>query len=412
MALEAGSLATETPRWALPLLDPCRYKGAKGGRGSGKSHFFAEEVVLASVEDPDISIVCIREIQKSLKFSAKKLIEDKIRALGVSHLFDITLTEIRRIGGEGVIIFQGMQNHTADSIKSLEGFKIAWVEEAQSISSRSLELLLPTIRMDGSEVWFSWNPDQPTDPVDKMFSDAANDPDYKVIHVNFQQNAFCPNEIKKEAARHLRRDPETYGHVWLGEYNTKSDDQVLAGKYVVDEFEPEPHWDGPYYGADWGFSVDPHTLVQVYIDTTAERLYIRRELYKVGVEINDTPEFWDNMPDAKRYTVRADNARPEVISYMQKHGYPLTKGVEKWAGSVEDGISTLRGFEKIIIHPDCQHTAEEARLWKYKRDRLTDEVLPDLIDKHNHCWDAIRYALQPIIKQGDLEYLLKMAMGE
>jgi phage terminase large subunit len=245
-----------------------------------------------------------------------------------------------------------------------------------------------------------------------MFHDAGDDPDYRLIHVNYPQNPFCPQLLKDEAARHLRRDPDSYAHVWLGQYNLKSDDQVLAGKCITQDFEPHPDWSGPYLGADWGFSADPDTLIECYIDLATNKLYIRHELYKVGVEINDTPEFWDNIPNAKKHTVRADCARPEVISYMKHHGYPKTVSVEKWAGSVEDGISTLRGFEQIVIHSDCTHTAEEARLWKYKRDRLTDDVLPVLIDKYNHCWDAIRYALAPIIKQGNsLGDLLDMAMG-
>src|SRR5690625_2615548 len=164
-----AALDVPTPRWAVPLLQPSRYKAAHGGRASGKSNFFAVLLVEEHTRLPDLQSVCIREIQRSLKFSAKKLIEQKIRDLGVSHLFDITLTEIRRVGGQGLIIFEGMQDHTADSIKSLEGFDRAWVEEAQSLSHRSLELLIPTIRKDGSELWFSWNPDQPEDAVEGLF---------------------------------------------------------------------------------------------------------------------------------------------------------------------------------------------------------------------------------------------------
>ena len=164
-----------TPRWAIPLLCKKRYKGAKGGRGSGKSHFFAEMIVEEHISDADTQSVCIREIQKSLKFSAKKLIEDKIYSMGVSNLFDITQTEIRNVKGRGIIIFQGMQDHTADSIKSLEGFNRAWCEEAQSLSNRSMELLLPTIRAQGSELWFSWNPENETDPIEELFKNIGND---------------------------------------------------------------------------------------------------------------------------------------------------------------------------------------------------------------------------------------------
>src|SRR5690554_2603487 len=145
--MAANTLQIPTPRWALPLLEPSRYKGAKGGRTNGKSHFMAEMLVEEHVRDKDLQSVCIREIQKSLKFSAKKLVEDKIRALGMAHLFDITLTEIRRVDGRGIIIFQGMQDHTADSIKSLEGFDRAWVEEAQSLDRKSTRLNSSHVRI-------------------------------------------------------------------------------------------------------------------------------------------------------------------------------------------------------------------------------------------------------------------------
>ena len=210
------NLDIQTPRWTVPLLPPCRYKGAKGGRSSGKSHFMAEMLVEEHVSNPDQQSVCIREIQKSLKFSAKKLVEDKIRALGVMHLFEITLTEIRRIGHQGIIIFQGMQDHTADSIKSLEGFDRAWVEEAQSMSQRSLELLIPTIRNDGSEIWFSWNPDQESDSVEQHF---AGNEDAVLVHVNYADNPWCPDVMRKEAKRMQKKDDEKYSHIWLGGYN-------------------------------------------------------------------------------------------------------------------------------------------------------------------------------------------------
>ena len=164
-------LEIATPRWAVPLLQPARYKGAWGGRGSGKSHTFGENLVEAMILDQDLKAVSIREVQKSLKFSAKQLLGDKITAMRANYLFDVQAAEVKRQGGDGVCIFQGMQDHTADSIKSLEGFKIAWVEEAQSLSARSLRLLRPTMRAPGAEMWFSWNPDQPEDPVEFLRND-------------------------------------------------------------------------------------------------------------------------------------------------------------------------------------------------------------------------------------------------
>lgn len=206
----------KAPRWTKPFFQPYRYKGAKGGRGSGKSNFFAELCLFHMMKNPDTRIVCIREIQKSLKFSAKKLVEDKIEDYGLGEYFDITLSEIRRKGSRGVMIFQGMQDHTADSIKSLEGFNIAWVEEAQSISERSMELLLPTIRAEGSEIWFSWNPQNDTDPIEKFFAKQGDDK--LLVHINYTDNPFLPQTLKDEAERHKREMPDSYNHVWLGEF--------------------------------------------------------------------------------------------------------------------------------------------------------------------------------------------------
>jgi len=204
------------PQWALPLRKPARYKGGKGGRASGKSHFFAEEAVERMVSDPYLRVVCIREVQKSLRLSAKSLVESKITALGVSHLFEVMETEIRRIDGTGLMVFQGMQDHTADSIKSLEGFSIAWVEEAQNISKRSLDLLLPTIRMPDSEIWFSWNPVEPTDPVDALF--ASKPPGSVCCETSYLENPFCPEVMIREAQRLRDTDPDGYEHTWGGGY--------------------------------------------------------------------------------------------------------------------------------------------------------------------------------------------------
>lgn len=386
----------EVPRWALPLHRPARYKGAKGGRGSGKSHEFATLAVEAMVRDPDLRFVCIREVQRSLKFSAKSLIEGKIRALGVSHLFDVLTTEIRRKGGQGVMIFEGMQDHTADSLKSLEGFGRAWVEEAQSLSQRSIDLLLPTIRAEGSEIWFSWNPDQPDDPVDKLLV-ASPPPDAVVVHVNYTDNPWCPSTLRDEAERMRLLDPDAYDHIWLGGYNVKSEARVFQGKYRIAEFEPLDTWDGPYHGADFGFAQDPTTLVRVWI--ADRRLYVEREAYRIGLELDQTATHWqEHVPGFYDYVVRADSARPESISYLRRHGVPKIEGVEKWKGSVEDGIAFLRSFDEVVVHPRCAHTAEEMRLYSYKVDRRTGDVLPVIEDRHNHIIDAIRYAIAPLIK--------------
>lgn len=180
------------------------------------------------IADPDFSVVCIREIQKSLALSAKKLIEAKIEQFGVGHLFACLKTEIRRQGGKGLCIFQGMQDHTAESVKSLEGFNLAWVEEAQSISKRSMDLLRPTIRAEGSEIWFSWNPRRRSDPVEKLLRGGRGKrSDAIVVKANYTDNPFLPETLRLEAEDDRENDPEGFSHKWLGDYES------LGSKVVI-----------------------------------------------------------------------------------------------------------------------------------------------------------------------------------
>ncbi|MAC32216.1 MAG: PBSX family phage terminase large subunit [Haliea sp.] len=230
-AAEPIDLDIATARVFHPLLQPSRYKGAHGGRGSGKSHFFGGLVVERCLMEPGLRVVCIREVQKSLKESAKKLIEDKIQEYGVGHLFAVLDNEIRTPGG-GLIIFQGMQDHTSESIKSLEGFDIAWVEEAQTISKRSLQLLRPTIRAEGSELWFSWNPRHESDPVDVLLR--TNPPtDAIVVRANWNDNPWFPAVLEAERQDCLRDEPEQYDHIWDGGYVTVAEGAYFAHKLIV-----------------------------------------------------------------------------------------------------------------------------------------------------------------------------------
>jgi len=206
-----------TPRWAVPLLQPARYKGAWGGRGSGKSHFFGEYIIEEHILNPDDATVCIREIQKSIEQSVKRLLEQKIVKLNAGDYFEVLDKAIRSRRGVGVITFQGMQNHTADSIKSLEGYKRAWVEEAQTLSQYSLDLLRPTIRMPGSEMLFSWNPRFKSDPVDVFFRKKKPD-NAIVVAVNWNDNPWFPNELRQEMIDDFERDPDKAEHIWNGAY--------------------------------------------------------------------------------------------------------------------------------------------------------------------------------------------------
>ncbi len=199
-----------------PLLRPARYKGAYGGRGSGKSHFFAEMMVWQHCAQPGLRSVCVREVLKSLKESAKLLIEDKIQALQVGHLFEVQKDRIKA-PGDGFIIFEGMQDHNAESIKSFEGFDRCWVEEAQTLSERSLALLRPTIRQKDSEIWFSWNPRRKTDAVDNFLRNLKPD-NAVVVQSNHANNPWWNDELEAERLLDLQRYPERYDHTWEGGY--------------------------------------------------------------------------------------------------------------------------------------------------------------------------------------------------
>lgn len=391
--MAAPALRIETPRVFVPLLAPARYKGAWGGRGSGKSHFFAGALVERALMQPGLRAVCIREIQRSLEQSVKRLVEDKIEALGLGPYFRVLDTEVRTPGG-GLIIFQGMQNHTADSIKSLEGYDVAWVEEAQSLSQRSLDLLRPTIRQDGSEIWFSWNPAKATDPVDRLLRSDEPPDEAVVVRVNWSDNPWFPEVLHREKDYDRRRDPDKYAHIWLGEYQRNSEARVFRN-WTVEAFET-PERATFYLGADWGFSIDPTVLVRCWIE--GRRLYVDREAYAVGCEIDATPALFDTIEGARRWKILADSARPETISYMRRQGFNIAPA-KKGQGSVEDGIEFLKSYD-IVVHPRCRHTIDELTLYSYETDKLTGQITPKLDDKKNHVIDALRYAVESVRRSG------------
>lgn len=223
------SVQLPTARVFQPLLEPARYKAAHGGRGSGKSHFFADLLIEDSLAERGLRSVCIREVQKSLKESAKRLLEDKLaeHRLGEADGFKV-FREVIETPGDGAVIFQGMQDHTAESIKSLEGFKRAWVEEAQTLSARSLSLLRPTIRAEGSQLWFSWNPRRKTDPVDMMLRGDSKPTGSAVVQANWSDNPWFPDVLEQERKDCQRDNPDQYDHIWEGGYAS-----VIDGAYYA-----------------------------------------------------------------------------------------------------------------------------------------------------------------------------------
>lgn len=223
-------LRREVARVFQPLLEPARYKGAHGGRGSAKSHFFAEQMIEDSLYFRGLRSVCVREVQKTLEQSAKQLILDKLQKFHLGEAQDFKVFKDRvQTPGDGIIIFQGMQDHNAESIKSLEGFNRLWGEESQTMSRHSLELIRPTIRSDDSELWFSWNPRRQTDVVDALFRAGTAPTNSICVESNWRDNPWFPEVLKQERLDCKRDEPDEYDHIWEGAYKT-----ITKGAYFAE----------------------------------------------------------------------------------------------------------------------------------------------------------------------------------
>ena len=344
-----------------------------------------------------LRILCCREFQNSIKESFHAELKASIsRYSWLADFYDVGENYIRGPNGTE-FLFKGLRR-SMSSIKSLSNIDICIVEEGEDVPEHSWRDLIPTIRAPGSEIWVIWNPEQRESATDKRFR--QNRPHNGVFaELNYTDNPWFPPVLEEERLRDQGMlDPNTYAHIWEGAYLENSDKQVLGGKWRVDEFIPQPDWSGPYHGLDWGFSQDPTAAVKCWIHDS--RLYIEREAVQAGLELDATAQFVESkIPGISSHEIIADNARPESISHVSRHGLPRIVPVKKWAGSVMDGIQHLRSYKEIIIHPRCTITKKEARLYSYKVDDKSGQVLTTLVDANNHCIDAIRYALGKIIQQ-------------
>jgi phage terminase large subunit len=395
----------QLPKYAKALFEKKRFKVLYGGRGSSKSYTIARILLLEGFRRR-IRVLCAREFQNSISESVHFLLVQEINALGLSGNYNITNSSISGINGTE-FIFKGVR-HNVQSIKSMTGLTHLWIEEAQTISQASWDVLTPTIREPESEIWLSFNPDGEDDPVYSMFITKEGEPiqrdDAVTIKVNWMDNPFFPDVLRKEKEYLYSVNPELADHIWGGKCRTHSDAQIFKHKWVVRDFEPDATMDGPYFGADWGFSVDPTTLVKVYVNRTNRELLIRYAEFGYGVELDDIPKMFDKVPQSRQFLIRADSARPETISYVGRKGFNIT-AVDKWKGSVEDGVEWLKSFEKIVIHPSCEKMIQEAKNYSYKVDRLTQDVQVEIVDAYNHGWDAVRYAYDPLIQAGSASIL-------
>lgn len=392
-----------------------RFKVAKGGRGKGASWAIADRLIEKSHIQPSL-ILCTREVQNSIADSVHRLLCNRIRTLGYSEFFHVTKSSIKSHVTNSEFLFRGLNDLSVDDIKSMEGITDVWLAEAHNMGARSWLVLEPTIRTDGSTLYVDYNPDADKAPTNVKFTEECPD-NALVRHLTFKDNPYFPEVLEKLRQQALEKIANSltdeareqaqldYNHVWLGHTRKVNKASIFGTKYIVEDFTPRVdagEWDGPYDGADWGFSQDPTVRIRLWIHTMPngrKRLCIEREAYGIGVEIKDLPAMFDVFPDSRSVRIRADNARPETISHMKGEGFDII-AADKWKGSVEDGIEHMRGkYDVIVVHSRCKYTEEELRLYSYKLDRLTGDITTYIVDAYNHCIDACRYALDKLIQR-------------
>lgn len=395
----------ELPKLTRNFAKPARTRVFKGGRGSGKTRGLALRSGLRVYQLAEMGVegvfLASREHLNSLDESSMEEIKAAIRSVDWLHdYFDIGEKYIRTKNRRISFAFAGLR-HNLDSLKSKARIVGNWTDEAENVSEAAWRKLIPTLREEGEgwhvENWVSYNPESEESATHKRFVESASQ-DCIVTDVNWRDNPWFPEVLNRARLEDQKNRPDVYDHIWEGGFLTITDAQIFKDKFEVVEFEPQHEWDGPYQGLDFGFSQDPTAAVRCYVHDNC--LWVRNEAGRVGLEIDDTAKFVGaRIEGFEKYATRADSARPETISYLSRHGLPRTESVKKWQGSVEDGIDFIKSFDRVYIHPDCEQTAREFRLYSFKIDRLSGDILPKIVDANNHYIDALRYAIQPLISR-------------
>ena len=364
-----------------------RFYFLRGGRGSGKSWAVADWLLVTLLRNPDLNLVCLREVQRSIKHSSKKLLSDRINMLGLNDYFEVLLTEIRVKHGNGVIIFNGLQDHTVDSIKSLEGFSLCWVEEAQTITSHSLELLIPTIRAEGSKIVFTYNPKNETDPIELLRDEKENK---VVIHSTYLDNNFAPTTIYEEAEEMKKKRPQKYNHIYLGQYG-QSEGLVFENVECRAIREIEVKGLECVQGLDFGYTNDPTAFCINYIDTVNKKFFVYDGFYKKGL-LNSQIANEIKKLNAHKHIIFADSAEPKSIDTLKLDGISRIRAAIKGKDSINAGIDFLLDYE-IVINAHLKDFMQEAYNYTWAIDRKTNKPTNKPIDDFNHFWDSCRYSV-------------------
>jgi len=384
----------DIPDKLLPIFtSDKRFIVIYGGRASSKSHSIARLLIVRAMTEKCL-ILCTRHIQKSIAASSYSLLVKIINDYELNKYFTIVENEIRCNLNGSKFIFQGLWQNL-DNIKSIEGVKYAWTEESATISPEAWRVLIPTLRMEGSQFFVTFNPQSLNDEVYKMFVTNVH-PDALVIKINYDENPFLSDTSRKEIDRMRKADPDLFKWIYDGEIRALTESNVLRN-IVIHSFDIDMARQ-MHYGLDYGH-IDPTVLMQCYI--ADNELYICREYYKTGLDPEQMKKELTDLEWALNQHIIADSARPElskmlnasgrfqVTSARKSIGQPVKENAFKFAMSMY-----LKQFNKIHIHADnCPNACKEFTGWSYETDK-NEVILEKLRDKEDHCVDAVIYALE------------------
>ncbi|WP_287919780.1 PBSX family phage terminase large subunit [Comamonas sp.] len=396
-------LSIQLPEKLGGLYEPRRYKVMHGGRGGGKSHGVAEVLLDMAARNP-LRILCAREIQKSMRDSVHRLLKDKVVKLGLQGFFEVLDNEIRGKNGS-LILFSGLQSHTVDSIKSFEGVDIVWVEEAHGVSKKSWDVLIPTIRKEGSEIWLTLNPDMDTDETFQRFI-ARRSPDTWVCEINWRDNPWFPQVLDAERRKAKHVDPESYEHIWEGKPRRVAEGAIyrheIEGIYSQDRVCLVPYDPGLPVHTVWDLGWnDAMTIGMVQRGPQDIRIidYIEdshRTLDWYVAQLEKRPFRWgtDFLPhDGKTRNFQTGKSTQQQLQSMGRRNVQVLSAM-----NVEEGIKLAR-----MIFPRCYFDeAKTARLLeclrRYRRalHTKTDEPMAPLHDEFSHGADMFRYIGQSV----------------
>jgi len=382
-------------KFTRTLFTPARHKALFGGRGSGKSWSVATWLVIEACKMRK-RIVCCRQFQNSIRDSSKELIEKRIKDLNLSSQFTVTDRSITHVNGSE-FLFIGLERNV-ESIRSLEGADYVWVEEARTTNTKSMEILLPTVRKAGSEIIWTWNPELPDDPVDRYFRGPQGPPPRSIVtEVNYKDNPFFHGtELVGEMETLRRGNPARFNHVWEGAYDLRHESKVFPG-VRIGQLQVDPDIIPPRYGMDFGFGNDPSFVIKMFVNEDRKQIYIAREACG-RVPMDDLPLLVRSVVDHDRDLVKADSSQPGTIEFLRRRGLNV-EGAKKGPGSIKSGINFLQSYD-IVIDPSCEKLRDEARLYSWQMERLSGKILPIPVDANNHGWDATRYAVEDLSLEG------------